>query len=108
MVNQWINEEELDPAKFGLGVPLYGENKAGAQARYTKLVADGADPKGNGSFNGYFFDSQPILQEKIDFAKNQGLGGLMAWVLQSDLPPNDTRSLMYGIKQKLNPGPFLM
>ncbi|KAF4695106.1 chitinase [Perkinsus olseni] len=108
MVNQWINVEKLDPAKFGLGVPLYGENKAGAQVRYTQLVADGANPKGNGSFNGYFFDSQPILQEKIDFAKNQGLGGLMAWVLQSDLPPNDTRSLMYGMKQKLNPGPFLM
>ncbi|EER04772.1 hypothetical protein Pmar_PMAR017796, partial [Perkinsus marinus ATCC 50983] len=84
-------------------VPLYGEDRHGRQIRYSQLVAEGADPKGNGTFNGYFFDSQPILQDKIVFANLNKLGGLMAWVLQSDLPPNDTRSLLYGIKQKLNP-----
>ncbi|EER01045.1 chitinase, putative [Perkinsus marinus ATCC 50983] len=103
MVLQWLYYESMSPSKFGLGVPLYGENRHGRQIRYSQLVAEGADPKGNGTFNGYFFDSQPILQDKIVFANLNKLGGLMAWVLQSDLPPNDTRSLLYGIKQKLNP-----
>ncbi|KAF4661133.1 chitinase [Perkinsus olseni] len=105
MVNEWKNVQGLPSAKFALGVPLYGENGAGTQITYFKLVEMGADPKGNGSFAGYFFDSQPILQEKIDLSNNEGLGGLMAWHLGSDLPPEDTRSLIYGIKQKLKPGP---
>ncbi|KAF4707571.1 chitinase [Perkinsus olseni] len=105
MVNEWKNVQGLPSAKFALGVPLYGENGAGTQITYFKLVEMGADPKGKGSFKGYFFDSQPILQEKIDLCNNESLGGLMAWHLGSDLPPEDTRSLIYGIKQKLNPGP---
>ncbi|KAF4749794.1 chitinase, partial [Perkinsus olseni] len=105
MVNEWKNVQGLPPAKFALGVPLYGENGAGAQATYSQLVEMGADPKGNGSFKGYFFDSQPILQEKIDLCNNENLGGLMAFRLRCDLLPEDTRSLIYAIKQKLKPGP---
>ncbi|KAF4661132.1 hypothetical protein FOZ61_003489 [Perkinsus olseni] len=105
MVNEWKNVQGLPPAKFALGVPLYGENGAETQINYFQLVEMGADPKGNGSFAGYFFDSQPILQEKIDLCNNEGLGGLMAFRLRCDLLPEDTRSLIYAIKQKLKPGP---
>ncbi|KAF4682223.1 chitinase [Perkinsus olseni] len=105
MVNEWKNVQGLPSAKFALGVPLYGENGAGAQVTYSQLVEMGADPKGKGSFKGYFFDSQPILQEKIDLCNNENLGGLMAFRLRCDLLPEDTRSLIYAIKQKLKPGP---
>ncbi|KAF4655342.1 chitinase, partial [Perkinsus chesapeaki] len=44
MVNQWVSRD-LSPKAFGLGVPLYGENRNGTQMRYSQLVANGADPK---------------------------------------------------------------
>ncbi|KAF4654638.1 hypothetical protein FOZ61_008147 [Perkinsus olseni] len=101
----WKNPQGLPTDKFALGVPLYGTNAAGVQITYFKLIDMGADPKGNGSFAGYSYDSQPMLQEQVDLAINQSLGGLMCWHLGSDLPPEDTRSLTYAIKQKLKPGP---
>ncbi|KAF4651524.1 hypothetical protein FOZ61_010404 [Perkinsus olseni] len=87
IVREWKDVQGLPPAKFAIGVPLYGESATGAQIPYFKLVEMGADPKGKGSFAGYFFDSQPVLQDKIDLSNNEGLGGHMAWSLRSDLRP---------------------
>ncbi|KAF4754000.1 hypothetical protein FOZ62_003006, partial [Perkinsus olseni] len=74
----WKNPQGLPTDKFALGVPLYGTNAAGVQITYFKPIDMGADPKGNGSFAGYSYASQPMLQEQVDLANNRSLGGLVA------------------------------
>ena len=96
----------LPKAKAVLGVPFYGYGFREAFRKrdypYAEIVAsypgaEHADQAGNT----IWYNGQPTIKAKAQYVVDQGLGGIMIWSLDYDVPGE--RSLLPVIANTLNP-----
>ncbi|KAF4661118.1 hypothetical protein FOL47_006835 [Perkinsus chesapeaki] len=94
MFYTWRDKVHLPVDKLAVGIPLYGSTRDRQHLGYKELVDQGADPLGNGFFNGSFFNTPAIIRHKTQFIFNNCIGGIMIYALEHDYFPSDARSLM--------------
>ncbi len=104
-VRYWLGRG-LDRSRAVLGVPFYGYGFGTAFRKdeypYREIVttfpgAENADQAGGT----IWYNGLPTIRAKASFVKDQGLGGVMIWSLDSDA--KDERSLLTAIFQTLRP-----
>lgn len=66
-----------------LGVQFAGITPDYAEHAFKDLVAQGADPNGN-TFGNITYNGITSMQQKADFVKSNGYGGIMIWELSED------------------------
>ncbi|PCE66209.1 glycosyl hydrolase family 18 protein [Sediminicola luteus] len=88
--------------KLFVGVPFYGRHrwKWGKTMSY-KDIHDFEKLNAKGVYKGYFFDNKTTLDRKLAWVAEKGLGGLMFWELQGDLPLSDPNSLLGHLHQRI-------
>jgi chitinase len=89
-VDYWL-KRGLPKRKAVLGVPFYGYGFGEAFRKgdypYSELVASypGAE-NGDQVGNTIWYNGLPTIKAKAEYVKAQGLGGMMIWSLDSDVP----------------------
>ncbi len=70
--------------KIALGVPFYGRNiEKFDEAKSARDILGDSTRQGNRAGD-FFFNDQPTLKEKVAYAKEQKLAGIMVWELSQD------------------------
>lgn len=102
-INYWKNVRGLVPEKMTLGVPFYGRGTA--WAHYDDIVKarpeDGHlldEVEINGGVVKY--NGIPTILKKLQFVKDEGLGGIMIWELSEDTL-DDSKSLQIAIRDHM-------
>lgn len=74
------------PGKIVLGLPLYGRKIADAREAMSvgEILTKFAPGEGVDEVGGYYFNSGKTLEEKVRFARERGLAGVMVWELGQD------------------------
>ena len=93
-VNYWVKERGLPPQKAVLGLPFYGKPRKENLTHYKDLLAAGADPMID-EFDSVYYNGIATIKKKTEFAKEQGLAGVMIWEISQDT--HDDRSLLKAI-----------
>ena len=98
-------------SKLQLGVPFYGWNSSGASMAYKDIVA--ADPSAPNKIypnnntcdqsNGYGYNAKKLIEDKVQLALNENIGGIMIWAIDQD-HSSPSNSLLNVIDAKLNNG----
>jgi GH18 family chitinase len=88
--------------KIVLGVPFYGRNLAkwDDAKSYAEILTAFKPSPGDDEAGGYYFNGRKTLQEKAAFAKEKGLGGVMAWEVTHDA--SGRASLAGALRQALD------
>lgn len=98
---QMVLEYGIPKEKLVAGVPFYGVTKDNSKKTeaYFSFVQDGliTSPAENEVIykgDKYLFDGQDNIRMKTRYTKEQGLKGMMSWDLATDLPLDNTQSLL--------------
>ena len=89
-------------SKTNIGLPFYARPDDMAaywysyNAYYDKLDENGWYTCNNINKN-FWFNTPDVIEEKTDFAINNGFGGVMIWHYSCDLPSSDENSLLRAI-----------
>lgn len=92
----WGNDVPAD--KLGVGLPFYARDINGNSSyAYGELVASGT-PQGNGyySMSGQtvWIPDQTTIEDRIQFAHDQGLQHVMIWEIAQDIDPDNANSML--------------
>ena len=105
---QMVLEYGIPKEKLVAGVPFYGVTKDNSKKTeaYFNFVQDGliTSPSQNEVIyqgDTYVFDGQDNIRIKTRYAKEQKLKGMMSWDLATDLPLNDSKSLLKTMTEEL-------
>eukprot|EP00746_Dinoflagellata_sp_MGD_P021958 gnl/MRDRNA2_/MRDRNA2_15126_c0_seq1.p1 gnl/MRDRNA2_/MRDRNA2_15126_c0~~gnl/MRDRNA2_/MRDRNA2_15126_c0_seq1.p1 ORF type:complete len:172 (+),score=43.07 gnl/MRDRNA2_/MRDRNA2_15126_c0_seq1:55-570(+) len=95
----WMPEGSI--SKVTLGIPFYGRKMTSIGEAKTAQELINANPgqKTRDDLDGFFFNNVATVQQKVRFAKKQGLAGVMIWELGQDLPVEHDHSLLRAIGQ---------
>lgn len=106
----WGNDAPAD--KLGVGLPFYGRGVFGGGAyTYSELVSGGSTSDGNYySYSGQtvWIPGPDLVEQRVEFADEQGLNNIIIWELAQDLHPDNANSLLraaYETKLSLEPIP---
>lgn len=106
---QMVLEYGIPKEKLVAGVPFYGVTKDNSKKTeaYFSFVQDGliTSPAENEVIykgDKYVFDGQDNIRMKTRYAKEQGLKGMMNWDLATDLPLDNTQSLLKAMIEEIN------
>ena len=106
---QMVLEYGIPKEKLVAGVPFYGVTKDNSKKTeaYFSFVQDGliTSPAENEVIykgDKYVFDGQDNIRMKTRYAKEQGLKGMMSWDLATDLPLDNTQSLLKAMIEEIN------
>ncbi len=98
-------------SKLQLGLPFYGWNSSGSSMAYKDIVA--ADPSAPNKIypnnntcdqsNGYGYNAKKLIEDKVQLALNENIGGIMIWAVDQD-HASPSNSLLNVIDAKLNGG----
>ncbi len=109
-INYW-QSRGVASSKLQLGLPFYGWNSSGASMAYKDIVA--ADPSAPNKVypnnntcdqsNGYGYNAKKLIEDKVQLALNENIGGIMIWAIDQD-HSNPSYSLLNTIDAKLNNG----
>lgn len=66
------------------------------------LITSPAENEVNYKGEVYVFDGQDNIRIKTRYAKEQGLKGMMSWDLATDLPLDNSQSLLKAMIEELN------
>ena len=92
--------------KLMIGLPVYGmvdmqknRNAKPTAIGYNSMIAKGAKPNENTWVNPdngvtYYYSGQPLIRDKVDFAKKNGYGGVFTWELTMDAPYSSPQSIL--------------
>ena len=105
---QMVLKYGIPKEKLVAGVPFYGvtmDNSKKTEA-YFSFVQEGliTEPAQNEViYKGekYVFDGQDNIRTKTRYAMEQGLKGMMSWDLATDLPLDDSKSLLKAMVEEL-------
>jgi GH18 family chitinase len=105
---QMVLEYGIPKEKLVAGVPFYGVTKDNSKKTeaYFNFVQNGlvTSPAQNEVIyqgDTYVFDGQDNIRIKTRYAKEQKLKGMMSWDLATDLPLNDSKSLLKTMTEEL-------
>ena len=105
---QMVLEYGIPKEKLVAGVPFYGVTKDNSKKTeaYFSFVQEGliTEPAQNEViYKGekYVFDGQDNIRTKTRYAMEQGLKGMMSWDLATDLPLDDSKSLLKAMVEEL-------
>ena len=99
--NYWVKERGLPAHKAVMGLPFYGKPRKEKLSHYKDLLAAGADPMKD-EFDSVYYNGVATIKQKTEFAKREGLGGVMIWEISQDV--NDDRSLLKAINDAAGKG----
>ncbi|KAF4735188.1 hypothetical protein FOZ62_015591 [Perkinsus olseni] len=102
MAYTWRDTVGLPFEKLAVGIPLYGQTRDRQQVGYQSLIERGADPTGNGYFNGFFFNTPAVIRHKTEFIYNNCIAGIMIYALEHDFFPSEKQSLMQVFNATIN------
>ncbi|KAF4730530.1 hypothetical protein FOZ62_003557, partial [Perkinsus olseni] len=102
MAYTWRDTVGLPFDKLAVGIPLYGQTRYRQQVGYQSLIEQGADPAGNGYFNGFFFNTPAVIRHKTEFIYNNCIAGIMIYALEHDFFPSEKQSLMQVFNATIN------
>ena len=71
-------------SKIVLGLPFYGRKKDGEAKTFAQLAASPTFNDDVSVVDGFAFNGPMLIARKVQFAKQQGLGGIMVWELGQD------------------------
>jgi GH18 family chitinase len=86
--------------KIVLGLPFYGRNKDGAAKTYAELASTAALYGDVSIVDGFAFNGPKIIAQKVRYAQQQQLGGVMIWELGQDAA--GTQSLLQAVSDGLS------
>ncbi len=109
-INYW-QSRGASSSKLQLGLPFYGWNSSGGSMPYKDIVAADASapnkvyPNNNtcDQSNGYGYNAKKLIEDKVQLALNENIGGIMIWAVDQD-HSNPSNSLLNTIDAKLNGG----
>lgn len=91
--------------KIAIGIPFYGRNAAGDAKIYAELTgaesATAVDPMSD-NIDGYAFNGVRTVLEKLNFARQRQLAGIMIWELAQD-SAHPSRSLLHALRENSAP-----
>lgn len=107
-IDHWLNKMNLPKEKLIAGVPFYGyrfkdENGGSAEAIAYKDIVDQyseEDVINKDHVDHVFYNGKPTMENKCEYAKNKGIGGIMIWELTQDSEKEDD-SLLEVINQSI-------
>ena len=106
---QMVLKYGIPKEKLVAGVPFYGVTKDNSKKTeaYFSFVQNGlitspAENEVNYKGEVYVFDGQDNIRIKTRYAKEQGLKGMMSWDLATDLPLDNSQSLLKAMIEELN------
>ena len=106
---QMVLKYGIPKEKLVAGVPFYGVTKVNSKKTeaYFSFVQNGlitspAENEVNYKGEVYVFDGQDNIRIKTRYAKEQGLKGMMSWDLATDLPLDNSQSLLKAMIEELN------
>lgn len=106
---QMVLKYGIPKEKLVAGVPFYGVTKDNSKKTeaYFSFVQNGlitspAENEVNYKGEVYVFDGQDNIRVKTRYAKEKGLKGMMSWDLATDLPLDNSQSLLKAMIEELN------
>lgn len=87
--------------KIVLGLPFYGRSKDGAAKTYAELVENPAFTDAESVIDGFAFNGPKPIYEKVRYAKQHGLAGVMIWEIGQDT--TGPKSLLRSVSKGLQP-----
>lgn len=87
--------------KIVLGVPFYGRNKDGGTRTYADLVRIAGEAPASDLVRGYSLNCRSTIHEKVDYIREESLGGIMIWELGQD-STDPAASLLRVIERRLS------
>ncbi|KAF4677365.1 hypothetical protein FOL47_001951 [Perkinsus chesapeaki] len=99
-------EASGDGSKLSFILQCYGYSAPDASPfvvrRYYELIQGGADPRGNGTFNGTFFHSPYQIERKATIVDKYDLLGMGVNAVDGDLPPTNPLSMVRVITRSMS------
>ena len=106
---QMVLKYGIPKEKLVAGVPFYGvtkDNSKKTEAYFSfmqnGLITSPAENEVNYKGEVYVFDGQDNIRIKTRYAKELGLKGMMSWDLATDLPLDNSQSLLKAMIEELN------
>ena len=103
---QMVLKYGIPKEKLVAGVPFYGVTKDNSKKTeaYFSFVQITSPAENEVNYKGevYVFDGQDNIRIKTRYAKEQGLKGMMSWDLATDLPLDNSQSLLKAMIEELN------
>ncbi|TWU04910.1 glycoside hydrolase family 18 protein [Stieleria varia] len=84
--------------KIAMGLPFYGRNREGAAKTYQELVILPSAKSGSDTVNGFAFNSESTVTNKVKWAADKQLAGVMIWEVGQDAS-DPRRSLLQAISR---------
>ncbi len=109
-INYWQGRG-VSSSRLQLGLPFYGWNSSGGSMAYKDIVAADASAPNKvysnnntcDQSNGYGYNAKKLIEDKVQLALNEKIGGIMIWAIDQD-HANPAISLLNTIDTKLNGG----
>ncbi|MES1161154.1 MAG: glycosyl hydrolase family 18 protein, partial [Bacteroidota bacterium] len=103
-VAYWQSRGFTDLSKMVIGVPFYGNQFSSTSGGYAPAITYASIMNANPNLKTdqdqdslTFFNSAALIRQKIEYAKFNGLKGIMIWELGQDLPSTNTKSLLRAV-----------
>jgi GH18 family chitinase len=83
----WLNSKGMKPEQLILAIPFYSKGintNYGSYAQFSNGDPAGFYNDDDGSFNGYEYNSRPVIEEKLTEMKNRGGSGVFVWEITED------------------------
>ena len=111
---EYFRSRGIAAGKLLIGLPFYGYGfgpgfpaTEASSRTYSELVntypgaaeKDAVTVEGAGTI---YYNGQPAIKRKVEYAISQGAAGVMIWEINQDLPSTDTRSLLRTIHHTIS------
>lgn len=107
--NYWQSTKGVSASKIVIAIPFYSNTKA-AYGTFSASNPSTYYNDADGSYGGQYYNSMPLIEDKIDMIKTKGGAGIFVWEVTQDR--SDQYSLLKGIAGEFGdaitcPGPSL-
>ncbi len=91
-------------SKFMLAVPFYGKDANGWNAELYSVIAASAPATAFGadSYNGWYYNGNQTLRDKVDLICNQGGMGITIWEITQDRNAGQQYTLLSAVKSQMS------
>ncbi|KAF4649675.1 hypothetical protein FOL47_001816 [Perkinsus chesapeaki] len=103
-VSSWYIKASARGCRLSLVVDAVARMRGSQTIRtYSDIIAAGGDPRGNGSFGGFYVNTPRQIEYKADLIYSSHLLGMALIWPSADLPPTDPRAMLQTMTSHLRP-----